>query len=116
MPIYGYECAACGPFTAFRSMVDYAKPAACDTCGEVAPRAVLNAPAIAGMDAGVRRGLATNEKSRHEPRRSSGAHPSGCGCCSTARRSKGTGSGVGPAAAMPAAKSFAGRRPWMISH
>ena len=108
MPIYDYECSSCGTFTAFRSMVDYAQPAHCDICGGVAPRAILNAPAIAGMDPSVRRGLAVNERSRHEPRRSSGVHPSGCGCCSTGKRTS--------AAAAGAAKSFAGRRPWMISH
>ncbi len=108
MPIYDYDCPECGPFTAFRDMADYAKPTKCDDCGASAPRAMLNAPAIAGMDAGLRRGLAINERSRHEPRRSASAHPSGCGCCSTATRPA--------AAAAGAAKSFVGRRPWMISH
>ena len=107
MPIYDYECATCGLFTAFRAMTDYAKPAECDDCGAAAPRAILTAPALAGMDSDLRRSLAINERSRHEPRRSSGAHPSGCGCCSTAKR---------PKAAAGAAKSFVGRRPWMISH
>ncbi len=106
MPIYDYDCPSCGPFTAFAAMADYAQPSECD-CGAPAPRAILNAPAIAGMDAGLRRGMAVNERSRHEPRRSFGAHPSGCGCCSPSKR---------PAAAAGAAKSFAGRRPWMISH
>lgn len=108
MPVYDYQCPSCGPFTAFRAMVDYAKPADCDVCGDAAPRAILTAPALAGMDAGLRRSLAINERSRHEPRRSAGAHPSGCGCCSAPKRPE--------AAAAGAAKSFAGRRPWMISH
>ena len=107
MPVYDYECPSCGPFTAFRPMAEYAQPATCDECGKSAPRAFLTAPALAGMDAGLRRSLAVNERSRHEPRRSNGAHPSGCGCCSTAKRT--------PAAA-GAAKSFPGARPWMISH
>ncbi len=107
MPVYDYECARCGSFTAFRAMADYAKPASCDECGAAAPRAFHNAPAIAGMDAGLRRGLAVNERSRHEPRRSSGSHPSGCGCCGPKR---------GAAAPAGAAKSFPGARPWMISH
>ena len=112
MPAYDYECATCGVFTAFRAMADYAKPATCDGCGHEAPRSARNAPAFAGMDAGVRRGLATNERSRHEPRRSLGAHPSGCGCCSSGKRP----SAAAAAAGAPAAKSFVGRRPWMISH
>ena len=107
MPIYDYACPSCGPFTGFASMADYAKPAPCDECGAAAPRAIMNAPAIAGMDGGVRRSLAINERSRHEPRRSLGAHPSGCGCCATQKRPGGTAG---------AAKSFVGRRPWMISH
>ena len=108
MPVYDYECAQCGPFSAYRPMADYALPAACDACGAPAPRAFYTAPALATMDAGVRRGLAVNERSRHEPRRSGGVHPSGCGCCSTTKRQ--------PAAAAGAARSFPGSRPWMISH
>ena len=108
MPVYDYQCAACGPFTAFRPMADYAVPALCGGCGGEAPRAFLNVPALAKMDAGVRRGFAVNEKARHEPRRSSGAHPAGCGCCSGSSRSR--------TAAANAAKSFPSARPWMISH
>lgn len=108
MPVYDYACPSCGPFTAFAPMVDYAKAVACEACGVAAPRAILNAPALASMDAGVRGGMATNERSRHQPRRSSGAHPSGCGCCSPSKRTSPVVGG--------AARSFAGRRPWMISH
>ena len=108
MPVYDYQCPSCGPFSAIRAMADYAQPSPCDGCGEPAPRAVGSAPAIAGMNAELRRGLAVNERSRHEPRRSGGAHPSGCGCCSGAKRPAGGSAG--------AAKSFVGRRPWMISH
>jgi len=108
MPIYDYECAVCGPFSAFRPMTDYDKPALCDGCGQAAPRAILRAPALAMMDAGARDGLATNERSRHEPRRSAGAHPSGCGCCAPSKRVAASVKG--------AAKSFPNARPWMISH
>jgi putative FmdB family regulatory protein len=108
MPVYDYECARCGPFTAFRAMADYAKAATCDDCGANAPRAFHNAPALATMDAGARRGMAVNEKSRHEPRRSSQSHPAGCGCCGPAKRKA--------AAPSRMAKSFPGSRPWMISH
>ena len=64
-------------------------------------------PALAMMESGARKGLATNERSRHEPRRSAGAHPSGCGCCGPSKRMT---------AASGAAKSFPNARPWMISH
>jgi putative FmdB family regulatory protein len=107
MPVYDYDCMSCGPFSAIRPMADYAKPVACDACGADAPRAIFNAPALANMNSGLRRSLAINERSRHEPRRSNGAHPAGCGCCSSSARK--------PSAAN-AAKSFPGSRPWMISH
>ncbi len=106
MPIYDYDCAACGPFSDFRPMADYDKPAPCDTCGAPSPRAILSAPALAMMDGGARQGMAINELSRHEPRRGA-AHPSGCGCCKPSART---------AAAAGAAKSFPNARPWMISH
>jgi putative FmdB family regulatory protein len=102
MPVYDYACSVCGPFRALRPMADYADPQPCETCGRPAPRAILAAPAIAGLDQNVRRALAINEQARHEPRRSRLSHGSSCGCCR----------GSGP----PAAKSFVGRRPWMISH
>ncbi len=111
MPMYDYACATCGPFTAYRPMSEYDKPLACEDCGAMAPRAILRAPALAMMDAGARSGMAVNERSRHEPRKSSRAHPSGCGCCSTSR-----GFAETPAAGRSAAKSFPGARPWMISH
>ena len=106
MPTYDYHCATCGPFSAFRPMADYARPAGCGHCGAPSPRAYLTAPALATMNATARRGAAVNERARHEPRHSSGAHPAGCGCCSGQSRSPASG----------AVKSFPGARPWMISH
>ena len=110
MPVYDYACAGCGPFAALRPMAAYADPHACPDCGLDAPRALLTAPALAGMDASRRRFHATNERSSNEPTRSS-AHPSGCGCCSGRTLKTPTA-----AAAPPAAKSFPNARPWMISH
>jgi putative FmdB family regulatory protein len=105
MPVYEYECAACGPFTAFRSMADYAKPCPCEACGTEAPRAFLTAPAFASMDATKRKSIAVNERAAHAPRRSQG-HGPGCGCCAPKPASR----------APAAAKTFPGARPWMISH
>lgn len=106
MPIYDYECRACGPFTAIRPMAEYAAPQTCQVCGEPSPRAFLTAPALATMDATKRKGIAVNERSAHEPRRASGGHGPGCGCCTPRRKLAPTG----------AAKTFPGARPWMISH
>ena len=55
MPIYDYLCADCGPFTAMRPMAEFQQPQPCEQCGEAAPRALLTAPALSGMDAGRRR-------------------------------------------------------------
>lgn len=112
MPMYDYACAACGPFTAYRPMSEYDRPTTCEGCGGSAPRAILRAPALATMDAGARRGMAINERSRHEPRTSRAAHPAGCGCCSGSRGFATTSAGPGGGAG----KSFPGARPWMISH
>ena len=105
MPVYDYACERCGPFTVLRPMAQFKDPHACPDCGEACPRAFLTAPRIAGMDPGLRAAHATNERSRHAPRRS-GAHGAGCGCCSPTKK----------AAAPAAAKSFPNARPWMISH
>ncbi len=110
MPVYDYECAQCGPFTAMRPMARCADPLACPECGAAARRAFITAPAIAGMEAGRRNAIATNERASHEPRQSK-AHGSGCGCCSGSRRKAGEG-----AAGTGGAKSFPKARPWMISH
>lgn len=105
MPVYDYACEACGPFTVMRPMAEFREPHACPDCGGESQRAFLTAPRIAGMDAGLRTAHATNERSRHAPRRS-GSHGAGCGCCSPKKAS----------AAPAAAKSFPKARPWMISH
>jgi hypothetical protein len=55
------------------------------------------------MEAGLKAAHATNERSRHAPRRS---HGPGCGCCAPKKA----------AAAPAAAKGFPAARPWMISH
>ena len=109
MPVYDYACEGCGPFTALRPMAAFRDPCACPDCGGEAPRAFLTAPNLAGMDAGRRRAMATNERSANEPRLSS-KHGAGCGCCSGAKPSARTARSAG------GAKSFPSSRPWMISH
>ncbi|AYO83819.1 FmdB family zinc ribbon protein [Methylobacterium brachiatum] len=105
MPVYDYACTACGPFTAMRPMAEFKDPHACPDCGEACQRAFLTAPRISGMDSRLKAAHATNERSRHAPRRSSG-HGAGCGCCAPKKTN----------AAPAAAKSFPSARPWMISH
>ena len=113
MPLYDYACAACGPFSAYRPMSEFDRPAPCNTCGAQAPRAILKAPALAMMESGARQGMEVNERSRHEPRLSRSAHPSGCGCCGSSQRMSGSLARAGRGGA---AKSYPGARPWMLSH
>ena len=113
MPVYDYQCPECGVFAAFRPMSAFRTPCACPDCGGESRRVFLTMPAVAGMDAGKRTAMATNERASHEPRRSGagGAHGSGCSCCSGAAKKAGTG-----AQASGGMKGFAKARPWMISH
>ena len=76
--------------------------------------AIAPACALAGGPKSARAtSVAVNERAAHEPRRSGDyarfKHPSGCGCCSGARR--------GATVTAPSgAKAFPSKRPWMISH
>lgn len=108
MPVYDYLCDGCGPFTALRPMSEFQTPQPCEGCGNLARRAMLTAPGLAGMDAGQRRAHATNERSANAPTKAK-RHPASCGCC-TSRGSKPR------VAEAVAAKSFPAARPWMISH
>lgn len=113
MPEYDYLCSECGAFSETRPMADYAEPQPCPGCGVAAPRALLTVPNFATMDAGRRNAHATNERSAHAPALSgaSSRHPRNCGCCGPQRKA-----GTLRAEAVPPAKSFPARRPWMISH
>ncbi len=75
MPSYEYACGDCGSFDAIQSLAFWDRPVACPGCGELAPRA-LSSPMLAF----------TATDTTGAPR--SAAHASGCGCCSTGRRSK----------------------------
>jgi putative FmdB family regulatory protein len=66
MPLYDYQCRRCGPFREWRRMSDYAKAVECPECRRPAARSVAT-PTL-GMDAGLRKAHAINEKSAHEPR------------------------------------------------
>lgn len=81
MPVYDYDCDACGPFTALRPMAECRDPCVCAACGAAAPRAILSAPSLAGMDPARRRALASNERDATSQRPAKAAHPAGCGCC-----------------------------------
>lgn len=108
MPVYDYLCAACGPFTTIRPMAEFEQPQRCEQCGHPAPRALLTAPAMSGLDPSRRDAAVVNERGAHAPARTQ-RHPVGCACCAGSARRKLQAEPV-------AAKSFPGQRPWMISH
>jgi len=108
MPVYDYICAVCGPFSALRPMAEFQGSQPCETCGTAAPRALLTAPALSGLDPGRRRAGDVNERSANAPTRAK-RHPASCGCCSGSGRKKLSAEAV-------AAKTFPNQRPWMISH
>ncbi len=71
MPLYGYVCEVCGPFSEMRSMRLSSEPMPCPDCGDSARRSI-GAPFIANMDPKNRIAHQRNEKSAHEPRVVSG--------------------------------------------
>ncbi len=114
MPTYDYVCKDCGGFEAVRSMAARNDPIACPHCAAATERTWLSAPSLALMPEARRHAMSTNEKSSHEPMSSKNyaakAHPSGCSCCSSGKKSKST------IVAPNGTKTFVGKRPWMISH
>lgn len=112
MPVYEYLCEGCGrDFALMRPMAQSGQAHACPGCGGEAQRALLSAPAVAGMAAGQRSAHAINERSAHEPKSSAQLghrHGPGCGC--------GGGLSTTTARAPDGSKHFPTKRPWMISH
>jgi putative FmdB family regulatory protein len=113
MPVYDYHCVSCGDFQDFRTIEDRNAPASCPNCAATARRLIL-APNLALMNPSRRHAFATNERSRHEPKVSTGhSCGSGCGCGSPAKvrptRMKETKLGK-----LQSQKATA--RPWMLGH
>ncbi len=110
MPIYGYDCEACGPFTEIQPMSRSSEPMPCPDCGNAAPRSI-SAPFIANMDPNNRIAHQRNEKSADEPRVVSGKpgghkHGHEHGHSHGARRNTGLGEGL----------HNTHSRPWSIGH
>ncbi len=72
MPVYNYTCQDCGDFDLFRSIEDRNAAACCPECQGFAERCIV-APHLALMNRNVRFAHTTNERSRHEPRLSTGS-------------------------------------------
>jgi putative FmdB family regulatory protein len=98
MPLYEYDCRACGPFAEMRPMAASARPAACPRCAASSPR-VLSATAIgrAGRGARARRSpepsLVKSKAPRDPPKRQ-----------------------ADPLKAARRRADHHGARPWMIGH
>lgn len=81
MPIYDYECEACGPFREMQPMARFRDACACPRCGTDAQRILSSAPAIGSINAAVDPSDKARGPMETGPRLSSAAHPAGCGCC-----------------------------------
>jgi putative FmdB family regulatory protein len=113
MPTYDYACPNCGGFEAFRALNARNEAAVCPSCSAPSERVFVSAPRLALMTESTRSAMHTNERARHEPKRSGDyarlKHPAGCGCCSSGKR--------GATVTAPNGnKAFPSKRPWMISH
>ena len=117
MPTYDYACASHGGFDALRPVAQRDEACACPDCGAASPRVFVHAPRLQQMAADTRHAMQVNERAAHQPRSSSDPdasysrlrHSKGCGCCSSTRSKTTTTHPNG-------AKTFANKRPWMISH
>jgi putative FmdB family regulatory protein len=111
MPVYDFTCVRCGDFRELLAIDERNQPVACPNCAGLSQRLIL-APNLALMSPIKRKANAINEKSRHEPRMSTGhSCGSGCGCGTKIRpvRTKETKLGV-----LQSQKATA--RPWMLGH
>ena len=118
MPTYDYHCPACGDFDALRTMATRNDDVDCPDCGIAAPRVLASAPRLALMADTTRIAMDTNERARHEPKRSADLarrHPSNCSCCSTGNSGK-RGQRSTTVTSASGNKAFPTKRPWMISH
>lgn len=66
MPTYTYRCPVCGPFDLVRPMAEVAASDACPDCGRDGRR-IWGAPALRGVDPGLRRALDAGERSADRP-------------------------------------------------
>lgn len=108
MPLYDYQCEACGGFSEFASVACSSEPANCPECGRTSAR-VISAPALALMPNHLRQAYFRSEKSAHEPNKFS-KNRRGCGCqgahsCGNSKPEK-----------QVTKTAASARRPWMLGH
>ena len=110
MPLYEFECDACGSFDVFRPLSRASEPAACPTCAGEAAR-VWSAPAVAAMSPLQRNAAERNEKSRHEPH----VCKTGCGC-SGRRKPPPAPTKESDLLGGRTRHVYTGSRPWVLEH
>jgi putative regulatory protein, FmdB family len=66
VPTYSYSCVVCGSFDVVRRMAEVGMETSCPDCGRTSGR-VYGAPALRGLDLGVRRALDAQERSADAP-------------------------------------------------
>jgi len=111
MPVYDFSCPECGDFRALLTIDERNDPTPCPDCSRVGQRLIL-APNLALMNPIKRKATAINEKSRHEPRISTGhSCGSGCGCGTKIRPARVRDTKLGQ---LQGQKATA--RPWMLGH
>ncbi len=111
MPVYDFTCQECGDFRVLLTIAERHDPTACPACSRTGQRLIL-APNLALMNPIKRKATAINEKSRHEPRISTGhSCGSGCGCGTKIRPTKVRDTKLGQ---LQGQKVTA--RPWMLGH
>ncbi|WP_137719172.1 FmdB family zinc ribbon protein [Methylobacillus flagellatus] len=119
MPLYEYECAHCGTFTALRKMSESQDPAPCEFCGDLGQR-ILSAPRLAVLDKATRIAHERNEKSAHAPR---AARRSSCGCTgghtckpATDTQTSNTSAPAKQKGSLLKMQTKKTARPWMLGH
>ena len=68
MPLYDYDCKACGPFRDWAAMAEYKQPRACPQCNTLAGRSLSAPHCRSGNTAQRYKAEAFNERSAHEPK------------------------------------------------
>lgn len=110
MPIYEYECSACGVFSSLKPMSRAAESSPCPKCGARGARKI-SAPFLAGLSAPLRQAWERNEKSAHEP---TTVRKAACGCSGAHTCLTKTGAAV--AAPRVQQSTRPNQRPWMLGH
>src|SRR3954452_15776006 len=104
MPIYEYDCAACGPFTLFRQLSESSEPAACGACGALAQK-VFSVINLSTMRPSNRKAWERNERSAHQP------HACHSGCAHGKPRGK-----IASDKRVLEYSRKPNSRPWMLGH